>query len=49
MRATAMPGEDPMSLKPPEAVAEKILDMCLPQFRETGGLYDCREGRLVAD
>jgi NAD(P)-dependent dehydrogenase (short-subunit alcohol dehydrogenase family) len=49
MRATAMPGEDPMSLKPPEAVAEKILDMCLPQFRETGGMYDCREGRLVAD
>jgi NAD(P)-dependent dehydrogenase (short-subunit alcohol dehydrogenase family) len=49
MRATAMPGEDPMSLKPPEAVAEKILDMCLPQFQETGGMYDCREGRVVAD
>jgi NAD(P)-dependent dehydrogenase (short-subunit alcohol dehydrogenase family) len=47
MRATAMPGEDPLSLKPPEPVAEKILEMCMPEFRETGKTYDFREGRLL--
>jgi NAD(P)-dependent dehydrogenase (short-subunit alcohol dehydrogenase family) len=44
MRATAMPGEDPEALKTPEQVAEKILGLCLPQFQETGRLYDYREG-----
>jgi NAD(P)-dependent dehydrogenase (short-subunit alcohol dehydrogenase family) len=47
MRATAMPGEDPLSLKPPEPVAEKIVEMCLPEFQETGKTYDFREGRLL--
>src|SRR5262249_14782842 len=47
MRATAMPGEDPLSLKPPEPVAEKIVDMCLPEFQETGKTYDFRESRLL--
>jgi NAD(P)-dependent dehydrogenase (short-subunit alcohol dehydrogenase family) len=44
MRATAMPGEDPAALKTPEPVAEKILELCLPQLKETGKLYDFREG-----
>ena len=43
MRAAAMPGEDPAELKPPEPVAERILELCLPQFQETGKLYDYRE------
>src|SRR5438045_3660414 len=30
MRAQAMPGEDPMGLEPPENVAEKIVELCLP-------------------
>ena len=47
MRATAMPGEDPLSLKPPEPVAEKIVEMCLPEFRESGKTYDFRESRLL--
>ena len=47
MRATAMPGEDPLSLKPPETVAEKILEMCMPDFQETGRTYDFRQGRLL--
>jgi NAD(P)-dependent dehydrogenase (short-subunit alcohol dehydrogenase family) len=47
MRATAMPGEDPTSLKTPEPVAEKILEMCMPKFQETGRTYDFREGRLL--
>ena len=40
MRATAMPGEDPAALKTPEPVAAMILELCLPQFQDTGKLYD---------
>jgi NAD(P)-dependent dehydrogenase (short-subunit alcohol dehydrogenase family) len=47
MRAAAMPGEDPMTLKSVELVAEKIVAMCLPDFQETGKLYDCKKGRLL--
>jgi NAD(P)-dependent dehydrogenase (short-subunit alcohol dehydrogenase family) len=47
MRAAAMPGEDPMSVKPVEPVAQKIVEMCLPDFQETGKLYDCEKGRLL--
>lgn len=40
MRATAYPGEDPQALKPPEAVADAILALALP---------DCeRDGELVS-
>jgi NAD(P)-dependent dehydrogenase (short-subunit alcohol dehydrogenase family) len=45
MRASAMPGEDPAALKTPELVAERILELCLPQLQETGKLYDYRDGR----
>jgi NAD(P)-dependent dehydrogenase (short-subunit alcohol dehydrogenase family) len=48
MRAAAMPGEDPMSLKTPEPVAEKIIALCLPSFAETGMLYDYRKDRLLS-
>jgi NAD(P)-dependent dehydrogenase (short-subunit alcohol dehydrogenase family) len=47
MRAGLMPGEDPMSVKPVEPVAEQIAAMCLPSFQETGKLYDCEKGRLL--
>jgi NAD(P)-dependent dehydrogenase (short-subunit alcohol dehydrogenase family) len=47
MRAIAMPGEDPLSLKTAEAVAEKILWLCRPDFRETGKVYDYRQDRLL--
>jgi NAD(P)-dependent dehydrogenase (short-subunit alcohol dehydrogenase family) len=47
MRALAMPGEDPMTLPTPEQVAEKILDLCLPNFSETDRLYDFRAGKLL--
>lgn len=47
MRAQAMPGEDPMTLDPPEQVAEKIVPLCLPSFNETGKLYDYPSKRLV--
>ena len=41
-----MPGEDPMTLPTPEQVAEKILDLCLPSFSETGKLYDFRASKF---
>jgi NAD(P)-dependent dehydrogenase (short-subunit alcohol dehydrogenase family) len=40
MRAKAMPGEDPMTLEPPEAVAEAIVSLCLPSVSENGKLYN---------
>ena len=43
MRATAMPGEDPAGLKTAEPVAERIVELCLPQFQDTGKLYDYGE------
>jgi NAD(P)-dependent dehydrogenase (short-subunit alcohol dehydrogenase family) len=47
MRAIAMPGEDPTSLKTADIVAEKILQLCRPDFQETGKVYDFRQGRLL--
>ncbi|MGA7655439.1 MAG: SDR family NAD(P)-dependent oxidoreductase [Methylocella sp.] len=40
MRAAAMPGEDPMSLRTPEELAPKILALCAPEWTQTGKLYD---------
>ncbi|MET0276805.1 MAG: SDR family NAD(P)-dependent oxidoreductase [Pseudorhodoplanes sp.] len=48
MRAQAMPGEDPMSLETPEKVADKIVEMCLPGFNETGKVYAYPVKRLLA-
>jgi hypothetical protein len=42
-----MPGEDPMTLPPPEQVAEKIVALCLPSFTETGRLYDFPQDKLL--
>jgi len=47
MRATAMPGEDPMTLDVPENVAEKILDLCLPSYTNTGTLYNYRVKKFL--
>jgi NAD(P)-dependent dehydrogenase (short-subunit alcohol dehydrogenase family) len=47
MRAAAMPGEDPMTLPTADDVAEKIVAMCLPEFQETGKLYDHRVQTLM--
>jgi NAD(P)-dependent dehydrogenase (short-subunit alcohol dehydrogenase family) len=48
MRAQVMPGEDPMTLPPPEEVSEKIIALCLPEFSETGRLYDFRSRKLMS-
>jgi NAD(P)-dependent dehydrogenase (short-subunit alcohol dehydrogenase family) len=38
MRMRAMPGEDPETLKPPEAVSPMIVDMLSPSFTKNGEL-----------
>lgn len=48
MRAQVMPGEDPMTVPPPEAVAEKIIELCVPGFTGTGRLYDFPTRKLMA-
>jgi NAD(P)-dependent dehydrogenase (short-subunit alcohol dehydrogenase family) len=40
MRARAMPGEDPLTLKTPEDFAPKLLQFLLPSSSHTGKLYD---------
>jgi NAD(P)-dependent dehydrogenase (short-subunit alcohol dehydrogenase family) len=40
MRARAMPSEDPMMLRTPDELAPKIVEICSPQWTETGKLYD---------
>jgi NAD(P)-dependent dehydrogenase (short-subunit alcohol dehydrogenase family) len=47
MREAAMPGEDPMTLPTPAEVAEKIVALCLPDFQDSGKLYDFRIGKLM--
>jgi NAD(P)-dependent dehydrogenase (short-subunit alcohol dehydrogenase family) len=47
MRASAMPGEDPMKLDTPAQVAEEILKLCLPGFEESGKLYDYPTRKLM--
>jgi NAD(P)-dependent dehydrogenase (short-subunit alcohol dehydrogenase family) len=40
MRAQAAPGEDPNSLKPPEAAVPAILRMLAPEYAANGVLFD---------
>jgi NAD(P)-dependent dehydrogenase (short-subunit alcohol dehydrogenase family) len=47
MRATAMPGEDPLTLRPPEDLAPKIVEICSPDWTETGKLYDFPSDRIL--
>src|SRR5271168_2665411 len=47
MRATAMPGEDPATLRGPEQLAPKIVEICSPDWTETGKLYDFPSDRIL--
>ena len=40
MRATVMPGEDPLSLETPEQIAAFILPLCSPDCTDTGRVFD---------
>ncbi len=48
MRAQVMPGEDPMTLPPPEDVAESIVELCAPGFSETSRIYDFPTRKLMS-
>ena len=48
MRAKAMPGEDPMTLRAPEELAPKIVEICSPQWTETGKLYDFQTNKVMS-
>jgi NAD(P)-dependent dehydrogenase (short-subunit alcohol dehydrogenase family) len=47
MRAAAMPGEDPLTLKTPEDFAPFLLPLCNPDWTETGKLYDFPQNRVL--
>jgi NAD(P)-dependent dehydrogenase (short-subunit alcohol dehydrogenase family) len=48
MRAQAMPGEDPITLRTPEQLAPKIVEICSPEWTETGKLYDFPLDRVLS-
>jgi NAD(P)-dependent dehydrogenase (short-subunit alcohol dehydrogenase family) len=48
MRATLMPGEDPMTLDTPEQAAEFIVPLCAPDWDETGKFYDYKTRTLMS-
>jgi NAD(P)-dependent dehydrogenase (short-subunit alcohol dehydrogenase family) len=48
MRASAMPGEDPLTLRTPEDLAPHILRFASPDWSETGKLYDFPQDRVLA-
>ncbi len=46
MRAEAMPGEDPETLPPPDAIAEALLPLLDPALTVTGVIFDFRDGQF---
>ncbi len=48
MRAAAMPGEDPLTLRTPDDVAPKIVALCSPGWGESGKLYDFPTDRVLS-
>jgi NAD(P)-dependent dehydrogenase (short-subunit alcohol dehydrogenase family) len=48
MRAKAMPGEDPTTLRTPDELAPKIVEICSPGWTETGKLYDFPSDRTLS-
>lgn len=47
MRASAMPGEDPETLKTPEDLAPHILRLASPDWTETGKFYDFPQDAIL--
>ncbi|PWB83518.1 MAG: oxidoreductase [Methylocystaceae bacterium] len=47
MRAAAMPGEDPQTLRTPQDFALKLAALVRPEWRETGKLYDFPTDRVI--
>jgi len=47
MRAKAMPGEDPATLRTPQEFAQKAAALLRPDWTESGRLYDFPTDRLL--
>jgi NAD(P)-dependent dehydrogenase (short-subunit alcohol dehydrogenase family) len=47
MRAEAWPGEDPVTVKPPEAIVPDIVRMLSSDCRDNGTLFDFRTGETT--
>ncbi|WP_332686872.1 SDR family NAD(P)-dependent oxidoreductase [Bosea sp. (in: a-proteobacteria)] len=47
MRAEAMPGEDPQTLKTPEELAPHLVRLASPDWRETGKIFDFPQGKVL--
>lgn len=47
MRAAAIPGEDPETLRTPEELAPPLLRLASPDWTETGRIYDFPSGRVL--
>lgn len=48
MRRSAMPGEDPETLKTPEDLAPHIVRLASPDWADTGKLYDFPTGKVLS-
>ena len=48
MRAQAMPGEDPETLRTPEELAPHILNLCAPEWTETGKHYHFPSDKVLS-
>jgi NAD(P)-dependent dehydrogenase (short-subunit alcohol dehydrogenase family) len=47
MRAAAMPGEDPNTLKTPAEFAARLIALCAPDWSESAKLFDFPSGRVL--
>lgn len=47
MRAEAMPGEDPQTLKTPEELAPHLVKLASPEWTETGKIFDFPQGKVL--
>ncbi len=48
MRAEAMPGEDPLTLKTPEDLAPHLVEIASPDWSETGKIFDFPQRKVLA-
>ncbi len=48
MRAAALPGEDPMTLETPEDLAPWILKLALPEWSDTGKVFDFPSRKVLS-
>lgn len=47
MRAEAMPGEDPLTLKTPEELAPDLVRLASPDWTESGKIFDFPQGKVL--